>query len=800
MVEKKETAAAQKKASVTTAKTATSKAAPAKAEAAKEPAAKTPAKTEARAKTAAKTSAKAEASKATGAKTAEKPAAKKTTAKGAAAKTAEKPAEVKAAAEKTTAAAKATAAKTAPAKKADAKPAEVKAAEVKVTVKKAEEKPVEAKSVVKKAAVAKATAAKATAVKAAAAKKASEKPARAKTAAKKAAGAKVAAAKATAAKKAVETIAVAKVAAAAKAEIVQAKAKSGATAASAAKAAGAKAAEAKAADEKAVESAAKTAAKVEKKTVSEVAKEAEGSKIAPKKAEPAKKAATAEKKPEPKGGSTEQAAKPDAQKANAAKPEFSDIPGVLIAAAECAPLVKVGGMADVVGALPKYLKKLGVEARVILPFHRQIKERYAEKAQHMADFQASLGWRSQYVGLERLELDGVVYYFIDNEFYFGGDIYCGGEIEGEQYAFFTRAVMDSIPLLDFDVRILHCNDWHTAMMPLLAKTQYQGGMQAGLRTVLTIHNLHFQGQFSREFDRDLLRVDDSLATPEFIEHYGCDNMLKAGIVFADKVNTVSPTYAREICEPYLGESLDGVLRSRGSDLWGILNGIDADVWNPQTDSCLPVHYSAKGLSGKMAVRDALLEELGLEPAGEETAVISMVGRLTPQKGIDLVQFVLDELMGEDIRFIILGAGYSEYEEFLRNAEGRHKGRLCSYIGYNADLSHRIYAGSDLFLMPSLFEPCGISQMIAMAYGTLPIVHETGGLKDTVMPYNEFTGEGNGFSFANYDAGEMLNVIRYALWIWRGGDARRRLMKQAMESDFSFDRCARTYAELYRTLV
>ena len=484
----------------------------------------------------------------------------------------------------------------------------------------------------------------------------------------------------------------------------------------------------------------------------------------------------------------------------AAKPAIETMPGVLIAAAECAPLVKVGGMADVVGALPKYLQKCGFDARVIMPFHRDIKERYAAEAEHMADFQASLGWRSQYVGIEKLAIDGVTYYFVDNEFYFGGPVYCGGEFEGEQYAFFTRAVMDSIPLLDFDVRVLHCNDWHTAMMPLLSRTQYQGGMQQNLRTVLTIHNLHFQGKFSHEFDRDLLHVDDSLANPQFIEHFGCDNMLKAGIVFADKVTTVSPTYAREICEPWAGETLEGVLRSRGGDLVGILNGIDYDVWNPETDKQLVANYSAKDLSGKRIVRDALLHELGLEPAGKNTAVISMVGRLTPQKGVDLVNFVLDELLAEDVRVIILGSGYGEYEGALRNAEGRHKGRLCSYIGYNGDLSHRIYAGSDLFLMPSLFEPCGISQLIAMRYGTLPIVRETGGLKDTVKPYNEYTGEGTGFSFANYDAGEMLGIIRWALNVWKDTGARKRLVKQAMESDFGFDRCAASYAELYKSLI
>ena len=290
-----------------------------------------------------------------------------------------------------------------------------------------------------------------------------------------------------------------------------------------------------------------------------------------------------------------------------------------------------------------------------------------------------------------------------------------------------------------------------------------------------------------------------MATPQFIEHYGCDNMLKAGIVFADKVTTVSPTYSQEICGPELGESLEGVLRSRGGDLWGILNGIDIDVWNPQTDEALVARYSEKSAWRKVKNRDALLEELGLAPAGENTVVLSMVGRLTPQKGVDLVRMVLDEIMAEDVRMIVLGSGDEEYEQFLREAEWRHKGRLCSYIGYNGDLSHRIYAGSDLFLMPSLFEPCGISQMIAMRYGTLPIVRETGGLKDTVMPYNEFTGEGNGFSFANYDAGEMLGVIRWALGVWRNEDARKRLIKQAMESDFGFARCAYTYALLYREL-
>ena len=490
----------------------------------------------------------------------------------------------------------------------------------------------------------------------------------------------------------------------------------------------------------------------------------------------------------------------EAPSAATAQPQFAGMPGVLIAAAECAPLVKVGGLADVVGALPKYLKKIGVDARIIMPFHRQVKERYGAEAQHLADFQANLGWRTQYVGVEKLDLDGTIVYFIDNEFYFGGPVYCGGDFEGEQYAYFTRAVLDSIPLLDFDVKILHCNDWHTAMMPLLVKTQYAGGVQEGLRTLLTIHNMHFQGQYTHDFYRDVLDIDDGLAFPEFIGQGDCDNMLKAGIVFADKVNTVSPTYAREICDPFRGEGLDGALRSRGGDLVGILNGIDTEVWDPRTDSALPVHFSEKSAWRKAELRGALLDDLGMQPAGKDTAVIGMVGRLTSQKGIDLVRSVLDDLMQEDVRFIMLGAGDREYEDFFRQSEAQYRGRLLSYIGYNGELAHRIYAGCDLFLMPSLFEPCGISQMISMRYGTLPIVRETGGLRDTVVPYDAASGAGNGFSFANYDAAEMLDVIRYALEVWRDAKVRKRLIRQAMESDNSFERCARSYAELYSSLL
>lgn len=506
----------------------------------------------------------------------------------------------------------------------------------------------------------------------------------------------------------------------------------------------------------------------------------------------ASKAAGIEQTPEP-----EPAAAPTAD-APTALP-FADLPPILIAAAECAPLAKSGGLADVVGALPKYLAKLGAEARVIMPFHHVMKERYAAQAEHLCDFYIDLGWRHQYVGLERLDLEGVTYYLVDNEFYFGGPIYCGGDFEGEQYAFFDRAVLEAIDRIDYQPGILHCNDWHTAALPMLAKTQYAGRTQGAMKFLLTIHNLAYQGKFSHEFIHELLGVDDSLATPAYLEHYGCDNLLKSGIVFADRVNTVSPTYAREICTPEEGEGLDGVLRSRGKALSGILNGIDTDVWDPAADAQLAAPYSLRDIAGKGACKEALLAELGLEPAGCEAPLLAMVGRLTPQKGVDLVLQVIDRVMEADVRMVVLGTGDGDLEAALRDAEGRHRGRLCSYIGYDGPLSHRIYAGADLFLMPSAFEPCGISQMIAMRYGALPIVRETGGLRDTVVPYNQFTGKGTGFSFAHYDAGELLDAIWRAVGAFADKETFDSLQTQAMGCDFGFERCARAYAELYRAL-
>ena len=476
------------------------------------------------------------------------------------------------------------------------------------------------------------------------------------------------------------------------------------------------------------------------------------------------------------------------------------MPNILLAAAECAPLSKTGGLADVVGTLPKALKKLKIDARVITPYHRCIKDKYADKVEHMFDFELRLGWRTQYCGIERLELDGVCIYLVDNEFYYGDKIYKGGWEEGEQYAFFCRAVLDALPNLGFEPDIVHCNDWHTAMLPLLAKTQYAGGMQSKLKWLLTIHNIAYQGKFGFDYVQDLLGVDEKYYTPEFMELDGCANFLKAGCVFSDRINTVSPTYSEEIKSAYFGEGLEGILSARSHELCGIINGIDVKSFNPHGDELIPARYDKGHLGGKRKCKAELQKSMGLE-VREDVPLFAMVTRMTEQKGFDLVMRMLDELMGNnDMQFMLLGSGDKKYEDFMRSAESRYPGRLCAYIGYNEALSHRVYAGSDFYLMPSRFEPCGLSQMIAMRYGSIPIVRETGGLKDSVMPYNKFTGEGTGFSFADFNAHEMKDAVMLALDCYRKPEVMAGLVRSTMEADFSFNKSAEEYARLYICLL
>ncbi len=477
----------------------------------------------------------------------------------------------------------------------------------------------------------------------------------------------------------------------------------------------------------------------------------------------------------------------------------TELPSVLLCAAECSPFAKTGGLADVVGTLPGELRTLGLDARVILPFHHNIKDKYRYDVEHLCSFAVDLGWRSKFVGVERLVRDRVTYYFIDNEDYFGGKIYLGGPEEIEQYCFFCRAVMEALPHIGFIPDILHCNDWHTAMLPVLQRTQYGWLPQGRSKTVLTIHNIAFQGKCGFKQAKDLLGIEEKFCTPEFLEAYGCCNFLKGGCVFADHITTVSPTYAQEILTPTFSEGLDGILNARRHQLTGILNGIDRSVFNPWNDECLPFRFSASNLKGKAKVKSALLQELGLEDYPGRP-LIAMVTRLTEQKGLDLVMRVLDDIMAIPMNFVLLGSGDAKYEEFFRQAENRYKGRLCAYIGYNEELAHRIYAGSDFFLMPSRFEPCGLSQMIAMRYGSLPIVRETGGLKDTVNPYNQYTGEGTGFTFANYNAHEMAHVIHLASTIYPNKEIMDSLILQAMRADYGFANSAYAYAQLFLSLL
>ena len=469
---------------------------------------------------------------------------------------------------------------------------------------------------------------------------------------------------------------------------------------------------------------------------------------------------------------------------------------ILVAGSECVPFVKTGGLADVLGTLPAELQKLGADVRVILPLHAPVKEKYRYELRHVCNFYIHLGWRTQFVGIETMEVNGVTYYFVDNEFYFGGPIYKGGEPEAEQYAFFTRAILECLPAIDFMPDIIHCNDWQTAMIPFLLKTQYWNSPQREIKTLLTIHNIRYQGRYNLGMVREMFGI--ALQDMNGMEAYGDANYLKAGIAFADKVNTVSPTYAEELKSDYFAEGLAGIIAYRSEDFCGILNGIDTDAFDPAGDACIAQPYTAKDMQGKAQNKAALIEELGMG-IGQDAPIIGIVSRLTEQKGIDLIQRVLGEIMECNVGLVVLGSGDSQYENFFHEAAYQYCGRLAYRSEYNEALAHRIYAGSDFFLMPSRFEPCGISQMIALRYGTLPIVRETGGLADTVAPYNEYTSEGSGFTFTNYNAHDMLSVIRLALRTYENAEERDRLIRNAMAEDNSFAASARAYAEIFAAL-
>lgn len=473
---------------------------------------------------------------------------------------------------------------------------------------------------------------------------------------------------------------------------------------------------------------------------------------------------------------------------------------VLFAAAECAPFFKTGGLGDVAGALPKELKKQGIDVTVVLPFYTTMPQVYKDQLEDVMQFEVKVGWRNQFCGIKKLIKDDVTYYFIDNLYYFDRPSIYGFDDDGERYAFFAQAICEMMEKIEFIPDVLHVNDWHTAIIPVLLKDKYHWIKQyKGIKTMLTIHNLQFQGVYNQAVLSDWYGIGYNAFHEQGLKYYEDVNCLKGGIFFADHITTVSPTYAQEIQTAYFGEGLDGVLRQNNDKLSGILNGIDYDVFNPVTDDKIEAHFSIDDRSGKALDKALLQERVGL-PVEPGVPLMSMVSRLTMQKGCHLLQEKMDELMQRDIQVLILGTGETEYEESFRYFTWRYPDKFKVIVDFDTTLAQQIYAGSDLFIMPSAFEPCGLSQLYSLRYGTLPIVHETGGLKDTVVPYNAVTGEGTGFSFYDYRGHVMLETIDQALTVYYDEpDQWDKLIEQAMQQDFSWEKSTKSYIKQYKAL-
>lgn len=475
---------------------------------------------------------------------------------------------------------------------------------------------------------------------------------------------------------------------------------------------------------------------------------------------------------------------------------------IVFASAEGAPFSKSGGLGDVAGSLPQALVAQGAKVAVILPYYKTTAEKFGNQISDVANFYVNLGWRNVYCGLKYVQRDNVDFYFIDNEHYFFRDEFYGYFDDGERFAYFSKAITECLQYLpNFQCNVLHCNDWQTALAPVFLREFYQGiPAYQGIKTVFSIHNVKFQGKFGIKVLSDIAGLDaipaakDQLADgPESM------NFMKGALLYADQISTVSPTYAEELKTAFYGEGLDWIFRKRADALEGILNGIDTHEFDPRTDPTIPQTYSEKSLRRKVKNKEALQRELGLE-INPTRPLIALVGRLTKQKGIDLLEYGLERLLARSIQVAVLGTGDKEYEDYLRSAAQRHPGEVAARIAFDLDLSKRMYAGADMFLMPSLFEPCGLAQMIAMRYGTLPVVRETGGLKDSVVAYNKFNGEGTGFSFKNFNGDELVNCILMAAEVfWTNDNAWKELQKQAMLTDFSWKASANQYIEMYKRL-
>ena len=472
---------------------------------------------------------------------------------------------------------------------------------------------------------------------------------------------------------------------------------------------------------------------------------------------------------------------------------------ILFAASECAPFIKTGGLGDVIGALPKALKKQGVGVSVILPKYEDLPLQYKQQLSWVTSIEVPVGWRMQFCGIEKLVMNDITYYFLDNEYYFKRHGSYGFYDDGERFAFFSRAVLEALPHLEEKPDLIHCHDWQTGPISVLLKAHYRNHpFYEKIKTVFTIHNLRYQGIFPKTVLSELLDLSELYLHPDGLEFYGNVSYLKAGLAYSDYLTTVSPSYAEEIQTNYYGEHLEGFLRKRHNELQGIVNGVDYEVYDPREDSFLGKSYGT--YEDKMVNKRALQEELTLQ-VNEEIPVISMVTRLVEQKGIDLVLRVFHEIMKQNVQFVLLGTGEGDYETAFRDLENQYPGKVSVNTFFNEGFSRKVYAGSDLFLMPSQFEPCGIGQLIALRYGTLPLVRETGGLRDTVIPYNQFTDEGNGFSFADYNAHDMLYTIEQAVGLYRFQPKKwKQLAERAMKIDFSWEASSQEYITLYESLI
>lgn len=477
---------------------------------------------------------------------------------------------------------------------------------------------------------------------------------------------------------------------------------------------------------------------------------------------------------------------------------------ILFVASEGVPFIKTGGLADVVGSLPKCIDKQYFDVRVILPKYTCMKQEMKDKLSYVNHFYMDFHWKNEYVGILYAEVDGVKYYFIDNEMFFNGfKPYSDNALfEIEKFAFFSKAALSILPVIDFRPDIIHCHDWQTGLVPVYLKERFQGNeFYRGIKSIMTIHNLKFQGKWSVKEVKDITGLPDYYFTPDKLESYKDANLLKGGLVFADAITTVSETYAEEIKTEFYGENLDGLLRARSHDLRGIVNGIDTDDFNPETDKFIEYNYNAMNFrKEKIKNKRALQAELGLEQ-DDKKFMIGIVSRLTDQKGFDLIAYIMDELCQSNVQIVVLGTGEERYENMFRHFDWKYNNKVSANIYYSDALSHKIYAACDAFLMPSLFEPCGLSQLMSLRYGTVPIVRETGGLKDTVEPYNEYESTGTGFSFTNYNAHEMLGTIYYAEKIYYERKREwNKIVDRAMAADFSWNVSARKYQEMYDWLI